>query len=151
MTSGLSADLARLALGDLLAVVEDDDAVADAHDDLHVVLDQEHGDAALRGSRRSFREAARLGGREPGRRLVEHQERGLAGQGDGDGQVALLAVRERARLHVAQRPTSGGTPARRRPVAGPRVMLASLRARCARGRATPAARRRACSPIITFS
>src|SRR5260370_21481066 len=37
------ADLVRRALGNLLAVVADADALRDAHHDLHVVLDQEHG------------------------------------------------------------------------------------------------------------
>src|SRR5919202_683901 len=37
-------DLLRRSLGDLFAVVEHGDAVRDAHHDLHVMLDQEHGD-----------------------------------------------------------------------------------------------------------
>ena len=37
----------RRALGDLLAVVEHGDAVGDAHDDAHVVLDQQHRQPAL--------------------------------------------------------------------------------------------------------
>ena len=40
-------DLRRRALRDLLAVLEHRDALGDAHDDLHVVLDEQHGDALL--------------------------------------------------------------------------------------------------------
>ena len=41
------ADLLRAALGDLLAVVEHGDVLRDAHDHLHVVLDQQDRHAAL--------------------------------------------------------------------------------------------------------
>ena len=47
MTFGSRADLVRRALGDLLAVVEDGDPVADAHDDPHVVLDQQDRQAEV--------------------------------------------------------------------------------------------------------
>ena len=47
MTFGLRADLVRRALGDLLAVVEDGDPVADAHDHPHVVLDEQDRQAEL--------------------------------------------------------------------------------------------------------
>src|SRR5262249_11773710 len=39
----VAADHLRWALGDLLAVVEDDHAPGDVHDHVHVVLDQQHG------------------------------------------------------------------------------------------------------------
>src|SRR6266480_7292099 len=39
----VAADRLRRALGDLLAVIEHDDALGDVHDHLHVVLDQKHG------------------------------------------------------------------------------------------------------------
>ena len=41
MTRGLLPHLLRRALGDLLAVVEHGDLLRDAHDDLHVVLDEQ--------------------------------------------------------------------------------------------------------------
>ena len=47
MTRGIRPDLSRRALGDDLAVVEDRDPVADAHDDAHVVLDEQDGQAQL--------------------------------------------------------------------------------------------------------
>src|SRR5256885_2519717 len=40
----IAANIRGLAFGDLLAVVEDDDAIRDSHHDLHIVLDQENGD-----------------------------------------------------------------------------------------------------------
>ena len=47
MTSRVRADLVGRPLGDLLAVVEDGDPVADAHDHLHVVLDEQDGQPEL--------------------------------------------------------------------------------------------------------
>ena len=41
MTLRVRADLLRRPLGDLLAVVEHRDPVADAHDHAHVVLDEQ--------------------------------------------------------------------------------------------------------------
>src|SRR5205807_2196660 len=46
-------DLLRGALGDLLAEVQDRDPAGDAHDDRHVVLDQEHREAARRRASRA--------------------------------------------------------------------------------------------------
>src|SRR5439155_18600734 len=37
----VDGDLTRLAFGDLAPVVQDDDAVGDAHDQVHVVLDHD--------------------------------------------------------------------------------------------------------------
>src|ERR1700730_16643039 len=44
-------DLERLALGDLLAVVEDDDPIAHLHDHAHVVLDKEDREALVAEAR----------------------------------------------------------------------------------------------------
>ncbi len=43
---GVAADFVRRAFGDLLAVVEDHDPLAQLHHDLHLVLDQQDRDAA---------------------------------------------------------------------------------------------------------
>src|SRR3990167_659466 len=43
----VAADLGRCALGDLLAVVQHDDLVGQAHDHVHLVLDQAHGLAVV--------------------------------------------------------------------------------------------------------
>ena len=47
MTAGLSRISAGRALGDLLAEVEHDDPVGDAHDQAHVVLDEQHGEPSV--------------------------------------------------------------------------------------------------------
>src|SRR5262245_32783206 len=39
----VAANRVRRSLGDLLPVVEHDDALGDIHHDVHVVLDQQHG------------------------------------------------------------------------------------------------------------
>src|SRR3954451_3505746 len=75
---GVVADLHRLALRDLLAVVEDRDLLGDAHDDLHVVLDQQ--DRQLPVVAQLVHEARELLGLlwvHPGRRLVEEKELGI--------------------------------------------------------------------------
>src|SRR6266446_546591 len=84
-------DLLRRALGDFLAEVKDGDPVGDSHDDGHVVLDQEHREAARR------RDLSDQGGRLLGLarrhargRLVEEQERGLGGERQADLEIALL-------------------------------------------------------------
>ena len=41
----VAGDLGRRSFGDLLAGVEHDDVIGDGHDELHVVLDQQHPDA----------------------------------------------------------------------------------------------------------
>ena len=51
---GIALDLGRRAVGDDAALVQAHDAVGDAHHHLHVVLDQQHGDAAARGSAASM-------------------------------------------------------------------------------------------------
>ena len=47
MTAGLSRISAGSALGDLAAEVQHHDPVGDAHDQTHVVLDQQHGVALV--------------------------------------------------------------------------------------------------------
>src|SRR3954451_16013695 len=68
------AHLLRQTLGDLLAVIEDRDALGYAHHDLHVVLDEEARDPALVAellhARRELRRLVRVHAR---RRLVEQQ------------------------------------------------------------------------------
>ena len=98
---GVSADLVRGALGDLLAVVEHRDPVADAHDHPHVVLDEQDRDAQLPAD--AGDEVGHLAGLDrvhAGRRLVEQQEARLAGERAGDLQAALVAVGQVAR-HLA--------------------------------------------------
>ena len=98
----VALDLGRRALGDALAVVEHRDALGDAHDDAHLVLDEQDGHAALvaqaADERRRLR---RLGGVHAGRRLVEQQQARPRGQGAGDLEPSLVAVGQAGGLDVA--------------------------------------------------
>ena len=47
MTFGFCADFGRRAFGDFHAVIQNRDALANAHDHLHVVLDEQHGNLKL--------------------------------------------------------------------------------------------------------
>ena len=89
------AHLVGLALGDLLAVVEHGDALGDAHDDLHVVLDQQDRQLALVAQLpHELRELRRLLRVHAGGRLVEQQQLGLGRQRPRDLHPALVAVGE---------------------------------------------------------
>ena len=91
--AGVGAHLFGRALGDALAVVEHGDAVADAHDHAHVVLDEQDGQAQL-GAQLGDEPLHLLGlvGVHARRRLIQQQQHRLAGQGAGDLQAALVAV-----------------------------------------------------------
>jgi hypothetical protein len=75
------------------AVVEDGDALGDGHDQAHIVLDQHHGDTQV-----VAQAADQLGGRagligvHAGGGLVEQDQLGVAGEGAGDLEAALVAV-----------------------------------------------------------
>src|SRR5262245_24057098 len=86
-------DLVGQAVGDDLAVVQDRDALREREGHVHVVLDHQEGDGRIE-LLQERRHRVRLGGREPGGRLVEQEELRLAGQRQGDLELALLAVRE---------------------------------------------------------
>src|SRR2546421_1135439 len=74
----------RRAFGDLLAVVEHRHAVAQAHHQLHVVLDEQDGAAVLADAVDELTQHDLLGGVHAGGRLVECDERGVGGQRAGD-------------------------------------------------------------------
>ena len=103
MTRGSARTTSGRALGDLLAVVEHRDPVADAHHDPHVVLDQQDRDPEVAADPADqVGHLARLDGVHPGRRLVEQEQPGVAGERAGDLEPSLIAVREVAsRLLVA--------------------------------------------------
>ena len=89
------ADRLRVALGELLAVVQDGDVLRDPHDDLHVVLDEQDRDAELVAQ--ALHEAREVRGLlrvHPGGRLVEQQQLGLGRQRPRDLDAALVAVGE---------------------------------------------------------
>ena len=98
MTSRVRPDLGRGALGDDLAVVEDRDPVADAHDDAHVVLDEQDGQPELGPEAADeVGHLARLAGVHAGRRFVEQEQLRPRPEGAGDLEAALVAVRQVAR------------------------------------------------------
>ena len=151
MTRGFATDLLRRALGDLLAVVEDGDAVADAHDHLHVVLDEQDGQAQLGPQLVDERHhLGRLARVHPGGRLVEQQELGLAAERAGDLEPTLVAVRQVLGQVVAA--AASGRPARAAPRPATRASRSSRRLR---GVESSASSRFAlsweCMPTRTFS
>ena len=80
-------------LGDCFAAVDDVNAPAGAHDDAHVVLDEE--DTAAKGLWNASDElhefvAFRIG--EPGRRLVQQHEFWVCCQGAGDADAPLFPI-----------------------------------------------------------
>src|SRR5262245_26192266 len=75
------------------------DAVGDLHDDLHLVLDEHHR-AGVGQPADEHRGLLRLLRAHAGRRLVEEEQRGIAGQGDGDLQMPFLAMREMSRQEM---------------------------------------------------
>ena len=92
----------RRAFGDLLAVVEHGHPVAQAHHQLHVVLDQQDGAAVLADLVDQFTQHHLLGGVHAGGGLVQRDQLGVGGQGTGDLQPALVAVAQRAGLHLGK-------------------------------------------------
>ena len=81
------------AVGDDLAVVQDGDAVGEREGDVHVVLDHQQRDGGIE-LLEERRHGVGLRRREARGGLVEQQELGRAGQGQGDLELALLAVGE---------------------------------------------------------
>ena len=117
----------------LLAEVEHGDAVAHAHDEAHVVLDEQHGVALDRGCVRIRPPSVSLLGRvEAGGRLVEQQQLRLGRHRPGDLEPALVAVGQVAGGVVGAvarcRRTRAARIARSRPVA-----LLAARCRGSRG------------------
>ncbi len=81
---GIGTDLVWRAVGDALAVIEHDDPLGNRHDELHVVLDQQHRDAAVDDAPDRFVDLRRFARIEPGGRLVEHQDLGICRQRAGE-------------------------------------------------------------------
>jgi hypothetical protein len=103
------------ALGDLLAEVEHRDGVADAHHHVHVVLDEDHGDAVVADLADDGHQLLDVGRGQAGGRLVEQQQLRVERQRARDLQQALLAVGQVARLFGRQlsRPTNFSRPSAR--------------------------------------
>jgi hypothetical protein len=92
-----STPLRGLAIGDPAAAVEDRDAVAQAHHELHVVLDQQDGAAVAPYALEQRAQRELLGGIHAGGRLIEREQQRFGGQRAGDLEPALIAVRQGAR------------------------------------------------------
>ena len=88
----MSLDLRGRALSDLLAVVEHDDPVAQTHHELHVVLDEEHGEPSAPYALDQAHEPLGLDGVEPGGGLVQQEYRRVGGEGDGEPERIMVRV-----------------------------------------------------------
>src|SRR5581483_3533321 len=91
---GVLLDLCRRAGGDHTAEVEDGDAVADRHHEIHVVLDQHHCDLVPQGADQ-FRQLGHLGAGEAAGRLVEEQQLRIGDQCAGERYALLDRERQR--------------------------------------------------------
>src|SRR2546428_200512 len=118
------AQLGRRAVEGVPAEVEHEHAVSHGENRLHVLLDDEHGDAPAVQRTDGIVHVGDEAGRERGRGLVEEEESRAHGERAGDGEDALLAAGEAAR----------GLPPAGREERGARVELVHGRARLA-GRA----------------
>src|SRR3954469_21747206 len=85
------ADVVGRALGEEPAVVQHQDAVRDAHDELHPVLDKDHR-ALLVEPEDQVHHGAGLLRAHAGGRLVEEEKPRVAGEGHRDLEAALVAV-----------------------------------------------------------
>jgi hypothetical protein len=84
-----------------VAEVKHRDPVADAHHELHVVVDQQDGQPVLVEAFDQLANTLLLGRVHARRRLVEDEKPGLERECAGDLQPALVAVRQRARRAAA--------------------------------------------------
>src|SRR5215210_92681 len=87
------ADVVGSALGEEPSVMQHQDAVRDAHDELHAVLDEDHC-ALLVEPEDQVHHGARLLRAHAGGRLVEEQKARVAGERHRDLEAALVAVGE---------------------------------------------------------
>ncbi len=93
---GVFPDFLGRSLGDSLAVIEDEDALADAHDDFHIVLDQEDGERkAVADGKDHLHESVLFGGVHAGGGFIEEEKSRAGGQGAGDFEASLVAVGQR--------------------------------------------------------
>src|SRR5512144_486008 len=85
-------DGAGRVVGDLFAVGEDDDLVGNVHDQGHIVLDDQDGDAEVPDPGDEPRQVSGLAHVEPGSGLIQKKHRRLARERAGKFDRALLAV-----------------------------------------------------------
>ena len=98
---------------DHLAGIHDADAVGDLRQQAEIVRDIEHRHAEPRAQIDQQRDDLLLRGDvEAGRRLVEHDEVGIAGQRHGDADALLLAAGELVRIAAPEVGVGSGRPTR---------------------------------------
>src|SRR5919109_1180995 len=89
----VAADLRRRALCERAALVEDDDSIADAHHERHVVVDQQDARVVVVAHRADDRREVRnLGFGQAGRRLVHEHETRFGRERAGDAEPPLVTV-----------------------------------------------------------
>ena len=92
MTAGSFCTTSGRPCGDETPVVEHVDLLGDAHDQLDVVLDEQHGDAGVADVADLLDQMGALGRVHAGRRLVQEEQARLGGQRPGDLDQALRPV-----------------------------------------------------------
>ena len=99
----IALHLGRAALRDLAAEIEHREPIADAHDQPHVVFDQQQGHAAIAQLRNHRHQRNRLRRIHTGRRLVEQQQLWRCRNGAGDLQQSALGIGQRIRRILGAR------------------------------------------------
>src|SRR6266481_6227526 len=99
---GVSLYLRRCGVGQHPALVQRDDAIRVAEDDVHVVLDLDDGTQAhtLGRAHQDLHDRVLVRGTHAARRLVEQDDLGAQREGRGDVEELLVALGQRAREHV---------------------------------------------------
>ena len=100
---GVGANLLRRAFGEDRAAHQHGDALGEAEHEVHVVLDDEHGDV-LRQRVDGVEDDVALGARHAGGRLVEQQHLGLQAERDRDLDQALAAIGQLRDALLRRRP-----------------------------------------------
>src|SRR6267143_2092864 len=95
-------DGARRPFRDLLTVVEDEHGLAEAHDHLHVVLDEQHDLARVAQPAHRVQQIVEERAVDAGGRLVEQDQRGIGHEHAYELDELLLAVGEVARVLSGQ-------------------------------------------------
>src|SRR5215469_12277344 len=90
--AGMVANVRRAAIGELLAVVEDGDAVTGAHHDFHVMLNQHDSDSGRLDTADEANQPSSLGVVQAGRRLVEQHKFRPRDKSARDFEQPLMAV-----------------------------------------------------------
>src|SRR5919204_5372721 len=92
----VAADRLRRSFGDLLAVVEHDDALGDVHDDVHVVLDQQDGLALSMQAENVLLHLVDHRRIDGGGGLVQEQQLGIGHERGGEREQLALSIGQRS-------------------------------------------------------